>query len=285
MNAQTKYVRDKPIPEGKLALVKELSSKMKTSRTVLVASCKSLPGQQFHDIKKQLRGKAELKSARKSSVQRAIDSTGKGSMKELKEQFKSDCVLLFSEMDPFALSGLLTDSQSETKARAGDIAPYDIEIEPGPTELIPGPAISELGAVGLKVAVKDGKLEIIKGAVVAKEGTAITDKVAGVLAKLGINPMKVGFLPLAAYDSHDDKTYVGIRIDKTGTLESLRDLIKKALGFSVSVDYPVKENISYFISMAAAEEKAFEKIVGGEKKVDVSVENSSSQDTATKEDI
>lgn len=265
MNTKTEFVREKPIPDYKLDLVSELSENMKNNRTVLIASCKSLPGQQFHDIKKQLRGKADVRFAKKSAVLRAIDSTGKGAMNELKEEFGADCVLFFSTLDPFALSGLLADSQSEAKAKAGDIAPYDIEIEPGPTELMPGPAISELGAVGLKVAVKDGKLEIMQGATVVKEGEEINDKVSGVLAKLGINPMKVGFLPLAAYDSEDDKTYVGIRIDKEGAYEELKDLIGKALGFSVSVGYPVKENISYFIAKANAEEKALEKLSGVEK--------------------
>ncbi len=253
--------RAKPIPEYKQQLVATLAENMKNSRTVLVASCKGLPGQQFHDIKKQLRGKADVKVARRSAVLRAIDATEKGAMQDLKEQYASDSVLLFSSIDPFELSGVLTDSQSETKAKAGDIAPYDIVIEPGPTDLVPGPAISELGAVGLKVAVKDGKLEIQNQTTVTKEGGEIDEKVAGVLAKLNILPMKVGFLPLAAYDSQDDKTYVGIRINKEETYEEMKTLIGKALGFATKVGYIVKENLSYFLATANAEEKALQALV------------------------
>jgi len=266
MSAETEkvsgVVREKPIPEAKKELVKELVDKISNNRTVLIASCKGLPGEQFHEIKKKLRGKAEIKVTRKSAIYRAIDEIEKGAVKNLKEKVGADIVILFSDMDPFELSALLSDNQSPAKARAGDIAPDDINIESGPTDLIPGPAISELSGVGLKVAVKEGKLEIMKGALVAKKGEKISAAIAGVLAKLNIKPMKVGFIPLAAYDSKEDKYFIDIAIDKKGTLETLRDLIGKALSFSLNIGYPTKETIIYLIAKAANEEKVLSKLVG-----------------------
>ena len=258
---KSEYARIKPIPEGKKRSVEDLVSRMKDSKTILIASIKGLPGGQFGALKKKFRGKADLKVAKKNLKYRAIDETGKGALQELKKQVNADFVLFFSDLDAFTLSGMLSDNQTPAKAKTGDKAPYDIEIEPGPTDLLPGPAISELSGVGLKVAVKEGKLEIIKGAVVAKEGQEITDKVASVLAKLGIEPMKVGFTPVAAYDAKDDKVYVGIRIDKVGTLEELRTLVKKALGFAINMEYPSDKTISYFITKAGREEIALEKVI------------------------
>ena len=42
----------KSVPEYKKKLVADLAEKMKTSKTVLIASTKGLPGGQFHLIKK-----------------------------------------------------------------------------------------------------------------------------------------------------------------------------------------------------------------------------------------
>ena len=256
-----KVEREKPIPEEKKEIIKNFVENINKHRTVLIASCKGLPGKQFHEIKKKLRGKAEIKVAKKSAVNRAIDEIDKGAIKNLKKEVHADIVILFSDLDPFELSGILSENQSFRRARPGDKAPEDIEIEAGPTDLPPGPAISELGSVGLKVAVKEGKLEIMQGATVVKEGEEIKSNVASVLGKLDISPIKVGFLPLAAYDKQDDKVYVGIKIDKEGTLETLREMLGKALGFAVKVEYPAKETISYFIAKAAGEEKALEKIL------------------------
>ncbi len=268
------FVRDKPIPEFKKKIVEEFKKEIEENRTILIASCKGLPGHNFHEIKKKLRGKAEIRFARKSAINRAIDGIEKGSLKNLKKEIDADFAIIFSDLDAFELSGLLTDNESPSKAKAGDIAPEDIEIEPGPTELIAGPAISELQGVGLKVKVTDGKLEIMQGAVVVKKGDEVTGKVAGVLAKLDFTPMKVGFIPLAAYDSKDDKVYTDIVIDKEGTLEELKNLVGKALGFAVSVGFVNEKTIVHFIAKACAEEKALDGLIKEEKKED-NVEQSS----------
>ena len=247
--------------ENKKEAVSLLVNKINESKTVLVASVKSLPSSQFQKIKKKLKGKAEIRIAKKSLVLRAIAGSGKGAMQNLKDFIGADVAIFFSDLDAFELSALLTENQSPSKAKAGDIAPHDIRVEAGPTDLIPGPAISELGSVGLKVAVEGGKLSIKDGTVVAKEGQEINNKVAGVLSKLNIFPMKVGFLAIAAYDSVSDKVYSDIKIDREAALLELRSTIGKALGFAVNVGYPCDKTIKFFIIRAGIEEKAIEKII------------------------
>jgi len=257
--------RSKPIPKEKVKLVKDLSEQMKSSRTVMLASCVGMPGSQFHKIKKDLRGQAEMKVVRKSAFLRAVESSGKEKMKGLEAKAVDNFVILLSDKDAFTLAEVLLSNRSSRAAKPGDIAPEDVDVEPGPTDLLPGPAISELSGVGLKVAVKDGKLEIQKGATIAKAGESIPANVASVMSKLGIKPIKVGFSPLAAYDSEDDMVYVDIKIDKEGAYDALKEAIRKSLGFAVGIGYPAKETIKFFISKAAMEEKAIEKLLGVEK--------------------
>lgn len=261
MKAGEKKIEKKEVPEYKLKLVADLADKMKKSRTLLIASTRGLPSSQFHEIKKSLRGKAVIKVAKKSAIFRAIDAVGKASFEKIKENIGADIALFFSDLDPFTLSGLLADNKSATKAKGGDIAPEDINVEPGPTSLVPGPAISELSGVGLKVAVEGGKLAIKLPHTIVRAGEIIKDNVAGVMAKLDIKPMKVGFEPLAAYDREDDKVYVGIKIDKKAAYEELRELIGKALGFAVSRGYVTKETVSLFIAKAGREEIALSSLV------------------------
>ena len=253
--------REKEIPQQKVKIVADLIAKIKKTPTILIASTKKLPSSQFHEIKKNLRGKAEIVIAKKSLVLRALNEVKRASLDELKAYVVADSALFFSTMDPFSLSGMLSENQSPTKAKAGDIAPEDISIDPGPTDLVPGPAISELSGVGLKVAVEGGKLAIKIGAVVARKGEPIKDNVASVIGKLGITPMKVGFEPVAAYDASADKVYTGIKIDKKKALEELRDLIGKALGFAIGRGYPTAQTIGFIIGKAGREEKALQALV------------------------
>ena len=247
--------------EEKKKIVSSLVNEIKKSKTILIASTKGLPSSQFHEIKKNLRGKADIKVVKRTAIIRAIEETGNPILKELENVIKSDVALFFSDLDAFELSGLLSDNQSPSKAKAGDIAPEDIVIEPGPTDLLPGPAISELSGVGLKVAVEGGKLAIKIGKTVAKKDEAIKENVAAVLAKLGIAPMKVGFEPIAAYDSVNKKVYVGIKIDKKAALEALRVCIAKAAGFTINIKYLTSSNVGYFIAKAGLEEKAISNLI------------------------
>ncbi len=250
-----------PMIEQKKKLVSLLADKMKNSKTTLIASTKNLPSSQFHSIKKNLRGIAEIMVTKKSILLRAIAATEKGSLQKLKDHIGADIALFFSKEDAFELSRILAEAQSPTKAKAGDIAPEDITIEPGPTDLIPGPAISELSGVGLKVAVEGGKIAIKQGATVAKKGEAIKDNVAAVIGKLNITPMKVGFTPLVAYDSVSDAIYIHIKVDPKAALEELRYLISKSFAFAVHLEYIAKETISFIIKKAALEEHALLRLV------------------------
>lgn len=253
--------REKAIPAYKIERVAQLTKAIREHQTLLIASTHGLPSSQFHEIKKKLRGTADVCVAKKSLMLRAIEATESEALQGLKAEVGADVALFFSNLDPFALSGLLADNQSPTKARAGDVAPEDIQVEPGPTELVPGPAISELSGVGLKVAVEGGKLAIKQSHTLVKQGEPIKENVASVMGKLGIMPMRVGFEPRAAYDAKDKKIYVGIKIDKKGTLAALREAIGKSRGFAIGITHVSPDTISHFIARAGLEEKALQKLV------------------------
>jgi large subunit ribosomal protein L10 len=261
MDEKKKIKREKVIPENKVVTVNTLSNKMKSMKTLLLASSKGLPSSHYHSIKKDLRGIAEIYVAKRSLVLRSIEKAKNPGLQELKSHIGANISLMFSDKDAFELSGILTDNQSPAKAKAGDIAPEDIKVEPGPTDLPPGPAISELSSVGLKVSVEGGKLAIKLPATIVKQGQEIKPNVAAVMAKLNISPMKVGFEPLCAYDSTADKIYVGIKINKKAALEELRYSIGKSLGFAVSRSYPTRITLPFILAKAAMHEKAIESLL------------------------
>ncbi len=250
------------VSEEKKRYVTLLQDRFTKNKSVLIASSKGLPSSQFQEIKKRLRRKAEFVVAKKTLVLRALRGVQKGALQNLKNYIQADTVLIFSDIDVFELSAMLAESQSPTKAKVGDIAPEDIVIEPGPTDLLPGPAISELSSIGLKVAVEGGKLSIKKGATVTRRGEPIQEKVVTVLGKLNILPMKVGFIPSAGYDSLNDVVYENIKVDRKAALEELQQVIRKALGLAVHISYTTKETISFLLGKAQREERAIKRLIG-----------------------
>jgi large subunit ribosomal protein L10 len=256
--AETKL---RPGQELKKKRVDEINKLINENNTIMVASIKSLPSKQLQSIKKELRGKAETKVYRKSTILRALEKAKEKGVQNLKDQIVEDSVLMFSKLDPFELSGILSEKKSPVRAKVGQIAETEIAIEPGPTELVPGPVISELGALGIKIAIEEGKINIKERKVIAKPGDPISTNASAIMAKFDIKPFYVGLIPLVAYDKKSDNIYVGIKIDKKETLKDLKNAFSKALAFAVQIAYSCKDTIKHLLGKALAHEKALEKFI------------------------
>ena len=260
---EKKQVRERKVSESKLKNVEEISRLIKTSDTIMVASIKNIPSSQFQDIRKKLRNNAVIFLAKKSSIDKALDK-GNDSIKGLKNHVKSDYALLFSKLNPFELAALLSENRSPVKAKIGQEAADDIIVDAGPTDLVPGPAISELGALGLKIAIEDGKINIRESRAIVKKGEKVSEAAASIMNKLGIKPFAIGFEPIAVYDTNLNKVYVGIRVNKKQTLEELKLAYAKSLGFSQKIEYICGETIGFLLARAQSHEIALEKITASQ---------------------
>lgn len=191
---------------------------------------------------------------------RALDSSETEAIKKLKEQIKDNITILFSDMDCFDLSSELIKNKSPAKARAGQESPEDIEVPAGPTDLVPGPAISELGVLGIKIQIQGGKIHIKEPKMIVKKGEKISVNAAGIMNKLDIKPFSIGFTPLCAFDTQEGKLYLEIKIDKEAILERLKISFGKAFAFAVEINYICEDTIEFLIRKAGIHEKLLEKI-------------------------
>ncbi len=249
------------VSEIKIKIVKELAELIKSKKTVMIASIKNLPSAKFQEICKKLRGKATIKVPKKNLIFKAIDSSGEEAAKKIKEQVKDSVAILFSDMDAFDLALELIKSKTKTKAKTGQEAPEDIEVQAGPTDLIPGPAISELGALGIPIQIDKGKIHIKENKVIVRKGQKISSGAADVMSKLDIKPFSVGFVPLAAFDAKEKKIYLEIKIDREETLKELKEAYSKALPFAVEIGYASPETIIFMIGKAGLQERSIEKLI------------------------
>ena len=237
------------IPKIKIDTVNELKDLFTKKKTTLISSIKNIPASQFQEISKKLRGKAIVKVPKKSLVFRAIDQTKNEKIIELKQNIDESFALLFSDLDAFELAAELLKNKTPAKAKTGQEAPMDIEIPAGPTDLVPGPAISELGALGIQIQIKDGKIEIKEPKVIAKEGEKIKQGAADLMGKLDIKPFSIGFTPVAALDVTANAIYLEIKINREETIENLKYAFSKALPFAVEIGYISSETVTFSFSV------------------------------------
>jgi len=242
-----------------------LKNLIETKKTILITSIKNLPASQFQEISKKLRGKAIVKVPKKNLILMALDSSSKEAIKKLKEKVEDSVAILFSDLDAFELASELLNSKSPAKAKPGQEAPDDIEIPAGPTDLVPGPAISELGALGIQIQIEKGKITIKESKIIAEKGKKISTGAADLMSKLGIKPFSVGFTPLCAFDNEEGKFYSELKVDREGTIEELKIAYGKALPFAVEIGYATEDTIKFLIGKAGMHEKFLENLNSAEK--------------------
>ncbi|MDD5191520.1 MAG: 50S ribosomal protein L10 [Candidatus Nanoarchaeia archaeon] len=230
--------------------VKKLAEKIQNAQTFMIISIKSLPSPQFQSIKKEIRKQADIQVAKKNILIRAIEELKKESILPMENHVQDNCAFAISNLDGFELARLLAKNKNPVFARAGQIANAEIEVKAGPTSLAPGPAISELGALGIQISVEDGKINIRQPRVIVRNGEKITTAVASLLQKLDIKPFTIGLEPVAVYDVKDEKIYTNIKIDSEETTNNLKIAAGKSLGFAQKIVYYCRETIGYLLAKA-----------------------------------
>lgn len=241
------------IPEIKKKLVDDLTKFIKDSPTILLVSVENVSSSLFNELKHSLKKQGiATKLVKKRLISMAIEKSKneKKNIEQLEPHLDKNFALLFSEKDAFDIVSTLEDLKKPAKAKVGQIAPMDLVVESGPTDLPAGPALSELTKVKLKAGIEGGKISIKERAVLVKSGEKISKNVCDVLSLLNINPFTSGFVTLAAYDSFSQKVLVGIKVDKKGMLQELVLRNSEALNLAIHLNYPVMETIKILLAKA-----------------------------------
>jgi large subunit ribosomal protein L10 len=170
---------------------------------VAVADLQKVRSSQIQEIRKKLRGKADLVVAKNSILRKASDSMAskKENVNKFSDGLTGSKVLIFTQMNPFELIVFLNKNKVRVPAKGGDIATSEIVVPAGNTGLQPGPVISEFNEAKVQTRIESGSIFIAKDTIVASKGDVISTKTASLLSKLGMKPMEAGLSLSYAYDN------------------------------------------------------------------------------------
>jgi|SRR3989338_8541444 len=235
---------------GLLAKKEKVASLSKVSGkypVVALLNIRNLPDRILQSSKKKLRGQAEFTVAKNSVIKRALDKTGKSS---LSGHMDFPTALVFTSMTPYSLYTFFKKNKVKVAAKPGQIAPFDIIVHEGETDLVPGPALSELKGAGINAQIKAGKIIIAKDSTVSKSGAKITDNVCKALQKLNILPFEAMVHMVAAYDGKFTYTASALDLDEAQLHDGLLASLSQSFNVSFNASFPTSQNISALLSSA-----------------------------------
>ncbi|MFW5902638.1 MAG: 50S ribosomal protein L10 [archaeon] len=240
------------VPEWKKEHVKEIK-KMAEKPVVGIISLKGLPSKQFQEIKKELRGEADIKVSRRTLIKMAFEKANKKGIEKLEEYLEGPCGIIASEKNPFKLYKSLEDKKSKAKAKPGKKAEKEVIVPKGPTGLQPGPILSNLQQAGLSAQIKEGDIFIGKKTTLLEPGQEITTEIASALNTLDIKPLEIGIKPVAILEDDTIFTPEQLHIDIDKIRQDITNSHQKAMNLAVEANYFTKESTEIMISKASQE--------------------------------
>ncbi len=240
------------VAQYKVDEVQKLVKLINSYPLVGIVNMENIPAPQLAKMRGQLRSSLFICMSKKRMINFALkeaDKSKKG-IGQLEKYSGGMPALVFTKENPFKIASILRKSRTSAPAKPGQTSPRDIVIPAGPTPFAPGPIISDLGGVGLKTGVEGGKVTIRQDHLIVKEGEKISQKVSDVLTKLGIQPMEIGLDIVAIFEQGVIYTRDVLSVDEKQYLDNVVLAAATAMGLSVHIGYPTKDNIKRIIAKA-----------------------------------
>lgn len=190
------------VQDYKTKLVAEFSDLMKEYPVIAAVNMENLPTKTVQNMRESLRGTVVMKMTKRRLLNIALDeaSKSKPGLEKLKEKLKGMPAIMFTKENPFGLYKTLQKNKSNAPIKGGQEAPKDIVVPAGPTGFAPGPIIGQLGMYKIKAGIDGGKVVIKEDSLAVKAGNIVNEELAGILTRLGIEPMEIGLDITGVYE-------------------------------------------------------------------------------------
>jgi large subunit ribosomal protein L10 len=252
LSRQVQVQKREPSAE-KVAMVARIAKLAKDYPVLAITKLSKVRSAQLMAVRKVLRGQAEIVVVKNKLAILGLKRSGIKNADELLKHLEGQNALIFTKLDPFKLFLLLEKNRVNLAARAGDIAPANIVVPAGNTGQQAGPVLSEFREAGIKTKIEAGSIQVVEDSIVAKPGMQISPKLASLLSRLGIKPIRAGLAIALALEDGLIYGAEAVAIDLEKYRESLLQGYASSKGLAVYIGYVTKETGPEIIAKAYRE--------------------------------
>jgi large subunit ribosomal protein L10 len=233
--------------------------------TVGIVDVSGIPAANMMQIRGEMRGKLEVRVAKKTLIERAVKDAGGGKkgLVALLDSMTGQPGLMGTTYDPFKAALELNRRRTKLAARGGEKAPDDIVIPEGPTAFKPGPIVGELQKAGIPAAIDSGKVVIKSEKTVVKRGDTISRDLALALAKMEIKPLEVGLAVRAVFDGESVLRPEVFAIDEGMVMGQLATAHGQTLALAMEIGWITPETVGLLVRKAVGQAMALGHAVPG----------------------
>lgn len=282
--------RKSPARQRKERMVQRIVENLREYPTVMFADFGRSPADYLQRLRKELAPDTKLMVVKKRLVPIAFSNADfRKGLNILLDHIPQRLMIIFSKEKPWRLYQKLRGMTTYVDILPGEVAKEDIVIPAGPTDLAPGPILTDLRALGIPTKIIGGKISISENFVIVKKGERVQSQIAEILRALGIKPVEVHLEITGAVDAEGifwspevlAKTQEeileelreaasagvalaveqGIVTDKTAEL-IMRRAVQRALALATEVGWVTPETANIIIQKAVMRARALSKALG-----------------------
>lgn len=231
-----------------LKVVQNLASKYDT---IIVSKLFKVRAGQLMLLRKNFRNELVMIIAKNKIAQIALRNANFKNADEFISKLDGQNALIFTNMNPFKLYLTLEKSKVNLPARAGDIATDDIIVPAGNTGIPPGPVLSEFKEANVATRIESGSIYVAKDSIVAHPGGVISPKLAGLLSRLNLKPIKAGLSIFMASSGGLLLLQKDITINLDEYKSDIANAVRQAISIAVEASYPTPVSLPLIISKAS----------------------------------
>jgi large subunit ribosomal protein L10 len=244
----------KSYPKKKRLMYQEMMKFPKEYRALAISNLNKVRASQLMQLRKKFRGDIKLRVVKNKVVLRAFEKIGDvPQLPEFSNRLEGQCLLLFTNTNPFRLNLLFDKSKIFLPAKGGDIAPTEIIVYAGNTGITPGPVLSEFKEANVPTKIDQGSIWVVKDTRVARPGDQISQKLASLLSKLGVKPIEAGISVSCALADGLLFTEQDLRIDLDAFVKEVAKGAFEGLNLAIVCGYLTPETVGPLILQAGHE--------------------------------
>ncbi len=231
-------------PNRKVRQFEKIAELANKYSVIAIAKLSKVRSAQIMEIRKAMRGQLELLAVKNKIALKSLATLNKSGLDKLIEYVKGQNLFIFTNINPFKLSLILEKNKVLLPAKGGDIASEPIIIPAGNTGLAPGPVLSEFKESKVITKIEGGSIWVTKDTIVAEPGEVISPKLASLLSKLGIKPIKAGLVVDVVYWDGLLLSGKDLRINLDEYLHQIRSAYAQSLNVAIQAEYPASKEIT-----------------------------------------
>ena len=248
------------ITEAKQEYEAKLNKCFSKYSKVLFCQVDNVRSQQIHEVRIELRGKAEFVMGKKTLQAKIVERRAASSdASDLDKAFASKCEeaklltgnsgLLFTNADLKEVSAALDKYRVQAPARVGAVAPCDVVIPAGNTGMEPTQT-SFFQALNIPTKITKGTVEIINDKKVLSAGDKVDNSTAALLQKLKISPFYYQLEILCVWDRGVIFNKADLAIDDNAVEKMMLEGIANVNALSLGAGIPTASSLPIMLTDA-----------------------------------